>query len=240
MKKIIILLLLTIPLISFAQKEVIWDYPVKPGSEEWRNLSNEKDRFQAQQIPTNIIAKIPTDKLVKSCINLPSFGHYTAYKNIQTGFIILAIKFNGLKELSKRKDAMSELVKIYQTTGEHGFSSSIKGINSSYWSLRLGWVEVILSQRKFLEQRTPSELKDLMKTCIEKYNMKQKSNRFSMSGTESTFFLMARILDFSKYQAYEVECNKEPNLKEFSETSRLFDSDIYAKILDLSLQFVKN
>jgi hypothetical protein len=38
--KFFLILLLFLPLISFAQEKVTWDYPVKPGSEEWRKIDD--------------------------------------------------------------------------------------------------------------------------------------------------------------------------------------------------------
>ena len=42
MKKIIPLLLIIILLISSAQEEITWDFPVKPGTNEWNNIKTEK------------------------------------------------------------------------------------------------------------------------------------------------------------------------------------------------------
>ena len=40
------------------EKKVMWDYPVKPGMEEWNQLKTEQERIDAVQIPKTILEKI--------------------------------------------------------------------------------------------------------------------------------------------------------------------------------------
>lgn len=63
MKRIIIFLLLIMPIFSIAQKEVNWDYPVKPGSEEWKKFQSSEGMVKACQIPEAVITTLSTDKL---------------------------------------------------------------------------------------------------------------------------------------------------------------------------------
>jgi hypothetical protein len=116
MKKIIILLLLTIPLISFAQEEVTWDFPVKPGSEEWKTLNSPEKMYNAMQIPESILQKISTEKLAKLCVDYPLFGTVLAHNSIQTGYNYMKNKFNGMLELLDRPDAASVMIKMFKTT----------------------------------------------------------------------------------------------------------------------------
>jgi hypothetical protein len=240
MKKIILSLLFIIPVISFAQEKLTWNFPLKPGTEEWKYLKTNQEKFEALQIPTDIVTNLTTKELVKLCLNFPAFGFYTAYNSSQTGFIILAGKFNGLRELSKREDALMELIEIYIMSGENGFDSSIKEINSEYWPIKLGWIELILSQKKFLEQGTDEDKRKLMRICLDKYNMKIASQKFSTAGAESTLFLMARILDVVNNKAYNEKCLNSPEIKEFANTSVLKNKVVSSEILNLSLQFLMN
>ncbi|MDP2338362.1 MAG: hypothetical protein Q8N05_18305 [Bacteroidota bacterium] len=239
MKKIILFLLITIPIFSFAQEEKAkWDFPVKPGTEEWKKLKNEKERFSTLQVPSEIINDLSTEELIKTCINFPSFGYYSAYENYQTGFLIVAEKFNGLRELPKRIDAFQHLVKIYQNAGDKRFNPIIQGIHSDYWTLRLGWIELLISQKKILKQGNLENQKQLMKICFEKYSLKIKSEEFSSAGAETTLFLMARILETVNTKAYEEECFKNPSIRLFSNTSKMVDSNTPNIILELSQQFI--
>jgi hypothetical protein len=240
MRRIILLLLFMIPANSFAQDNVKWDFPIKPGSEGWKELSTNKEKFDKLQIPPDIISKLNTKELVKTCLNFPAFGFYTAYNSSQNGFIILAGKFNGLRELAKRDDALVELIDIYKLSGENGFDSSIKEIRSDYSILKLGWIELILSQRKFLEQGTDEDKKRLMRICLDKYKMKIANEKFSTSGAESTLFLMTRILEVAKNQIFMEECLKTPEILEFSNTSVLKGKDISNTVIKVSQQFLQD
>jgi hypothetical protein len=239
-KTIISLLIIIIPAISFAQEKVTWDFPVKPGTEKWKKLKTNEEKFESLQIPSDIITNLSTEDLVKSCLNFPAYGFYTAYNSSQIGFIILAGKFNGLQELSKREDALMELIEIYKMAGEDDFDSSIKEINSEYWTIKLGWIELMLSQRELLKLGTDEDKKKLMGICLDKYNMKISSQKFSTAGAESTLFLMARILDEANNQAFKEECLNSPEIKEFTNTSVLKGADVSNEILKLSKQFQMN
>lgn len=239
MKKIILFLLIAIPFFSSGQKEKAkWDFPVKPGTEEWKQLKNERARFLTFQIPSEIMHGLSTEELVKLCINFPAFGFYSAYENYQTGFLFVAEKFNGLKELPKRIDAFKNLVKIYQNAEDEKFNQIIQGINSDYWTLRFGWIELLVSQKKILKQGNLKDLKQLMKICLEKYGLKMKSDNFSSAGAETTIFLMARILETVNTKAYAEECINNPSIGLFSNTSKMEDSNTPNIILELSQQFI--
>lgn len=124
--------------------------------------------------------------------------------------------------------------------GENGFDTGSKEIDTEYWTIRLGWIELMISQRKFIEQGSEEVNKKLLKICLDKYNMKIASNKFSTAGALSTIFLMARILDVANYNAFAEECLNSPELEEFSNTSLLINANVINKILNLSQIFLNN
>jgi carbonic anhydrase len=58
-------------IVSFAamaqEKKVAWDYPVKPGSEEWAAFTTGLQMQKVCQIPENILEQLSTNELVVIC-----------------------------------------------------------------------------------------------------------------------------------------------------------------------------
>jgi hypothetical protein len=82
-----------------------YDFPVKPGMAEWKNFKTHSEQVASLQIPENILRKMETCALVKTCLKYPLFIKITAYNNWQEGIEIIINEFNGLRELLKRNDA---------------------------------------------------------------------------------------------------------------------------------------
>lgn len=73
MKKIIITMyLLSAALLANAQEKLVWDYPVKPGTEEWNQLSNHQEMIDICQIPIDILQNISTKDLLKYALTILS------------------------------------------------------------------------------------------------------------------------------------------------------------------------
>ena len=94
MKKIIVLLLLAIPIISLAQEKASWDFPMKPGSEEWKALSSNEEKISACQIPYKQLSSIATFELIQVCLNYPLLPDVFAFNNAKDGFVKYETDFN--------------------------------------------------------------------------------------------------------------------------------------------------
>lgn len=80
-----------------------WDYPVKPGTDEWRSLSYE-EKIASQQIPLETLNSMSTKELFQAWLELPGRLELLAYNSMQQGFEVTVLHFNVLPELMKRKD----------------------------------------------------------------------------------------------------------------------------------------
>lgn len=65
-------------------------------SANWRTYGSLEEMLNACQIPENILHSIPTDELIKICLNHPLAFIYTAYNNESTGAYVIFNSFNGL------------------------------------------------------------------------------------------------------------------------------------------------
>lgn len=238
MKKIAVFIIICFHSILSSAQQINepYGFTVKPGSNEWSKLKIEKERFDAMQIPENILTRMNTEALIISCINFPAFGYFGAYDNYQTGFTILATKFNGLRELAKRTDAGICLQKIYKYVDLTGKEIQYLKIDTKYWPIRLSWIELLLSQNLIIESLNVNEKKVLLSISLEKFKMKQQSKEHSPDGLLTTALLMGRVLNSLNYELFVTEINKNETLKNFLSTSDV----TYSIAMDLIVKYTQD
>ncbi len=75
---------------------VPYDYPVRPGMDEWGTLGSSA-KYDVCQIPEDILKKMTTRALVETVLDYPRLLIYTAHNDMQMGFDMLVENFNGLQ-----------------------------------------------------------------------------------------------------------------------------------------------
>ena len=103
--------------------------------------------------------------------------------------------FNGLKELSKRENGASELVKAYKNMF---FSKDtiIKTYgSSSSSSLMFGYLELLLVDDSFISKLSRDELNELKNISLEKYDMKLSNpDDFGLLSIKRSFLVNSVII----------------------------------------------
>lgn len=88
-----------------------WDYPIKPGTEEWASFTKKEDKLRLLQIPDDVLSVMGTEELIRIVLEYPYFVDVYFYNDIATGLICMSKDFNGIQELMKREDAL-KFIKI--------------------------------------------------------------------------------------------------------------------------------
>ena len=99
--------------LSLSTAPLPWDYPAKPGTEEWNQLKSHQEKIDACQIPGGILLSLSTENLTRICVQYPLLYDIFAFSFFPTGGEILFDDFNGIRELFKRENASKELLKHY-------------------------------------------------------------------------------------------------------------------------------
>lgn len=160
MNKILLLIFLSFGLTSFAQKNnTPYDFPVKPGTTDWATLKSTKEIYEATQIPTEILKNMTTEALVKTCLNYPNLLLMYAYNDFQKGFTELKNNFNGFQELMLRKDAGTELIKIYKQMNPMDLNKNWTSEQQGAFVIRFNYIEVIISQYLILNSLSEEEIR---------------------------------------------------------------------------------
>ena len=165
-----------------------WSYPVRPGMAEWRQYRTGQQKWEACQIPQNILETLSTEELAEICFNFPLFLNFAAFDDERFGIRYVVNNFNGLKELSNRKDGARELVNIYRTC------PVISQRDENYTLTKLSYLELLLSDDAFIKQMDDGMYAELEKIVLEKYLGKlENSHIYSLYNINKTFLLGAVI-----------------------------------------------
>jgi hypothetical protein len=177
-----------------AQEKIIWDYPIKPGMKEWAAFETSEQMVKVCQIPQDVLNAISTKDLIKVCLNYPLFNDYSASNDERKGINLIISQFNGLQELSRRKDMAKELIKAYDN---YPVLSHVPKDPASedYNILRQAFLELILSDSLFLNQINNDNLELLRKVAVNKYADKlNNSEVYSLYSIKKTMLLIAVIM----------------------------------------------
>jgi len=159
------------------------------------------------QIPVAVLERLSSDQLAEICLKYPLRGDYVFFDNEREGIKIVINRFNGLIELSKRKDGAMALVKIYQNYPVLNFLSEKGSVNYPFvYEIML--IELLLAEDIFINQLSNKELLNLQTIVKNKYSEKAKSNSvYGLNNTKKTMLLAAIILDKTSSQLSDNDKN---------------------------------
>lgn len=139
----------------------VYEYP-KNTNDEYRSI---EEAYRQYQIPEDQLAEMSTEALADACLSFPLFPvMYASNESLEAGLQDVWNSFNGLQELEKREDAGRVLLKIYQQINHDEMTHS----DDSEYSLRLRYLEMILSDNRILDKLSKDERGELT-SCAQKY-----------------------------------------------------------------------
>lgn len=228
MKKLTVIFISIFSLSVFAQNDKIWDYPVKPGTEEWAKFKTGKQMVDACQIPQEIINELSTEKLVEICLNYPLYVNYLAFNDERKGINIIIKNFNGLSELARRKDGTLELIKIYK---EFPVLKQISSSTSANYDIpyKLPFLELLLSDSLFIHSLDSTNLIELKQVVLDKYENKLKNSAvYSLHNVKKTMLLATIIINLQEETKKTTE--QQNIINNFLQNYTNVDADLLSKI----------
>ena len=227
MKNLIFVCLILTGFSLFAQeKRLNWDYPVKPGDKQWVEFKTSKQMLDAVQIPQNILEQLSTVELAELCLNYPLFFEYTAVNDGRLAISFMIINFNGLNELSKRKDGAKELMNLYEK-----FPMFKENTSEEYkkYSFKLPYLELLLSNDRFLTMLDEQDIAKLKKLVVKKYGEKLESiDIYGLYHIRKSFLLGAAVLNYHK--DLKLNTRQMDTVKSYLLNYRSTDRDLLTQI----------
>jgi len=210
-----------------------YEFRVIPGTQDWANLKTESERLDACQIPQEILNNMTTRALALTCLNYPLFWDMSAFNSYQKGFSILSDRFNGLRELKKRKDAGYQLYNIYKD--KFADISSIGLSEIELGNLRLVYMETILTQDEILKNMNAYNRKKLLKESLKKYETKKRnSKKFSNNDLMTSCLIFGRILKLQQNTMTNVNILKDNDTKLFLKSGVTSNLEMMEKLAILA------
>lgn len=237
MKKMLLVLLVAIPLISVAQNNITWDFPIKPGTEAWAKLSSSQEMIDACHIPNDILITLTTNELAEICISYPLLADMLLTRNFQDGFERTSKIFNGFQELLLRDNAGPSLLRIYEQFDLVSFQKT-KGneVKNVFLDMCL---DVVMAQPVFLKQLNQEQEKRLMKISLEKLKTHQQIGS-SLYRQKSTTVILSRILTKNAITLKEFDKAWKDKFFLLNNYFILDDESIIENIEQLAESYLKN
>jgi hypothetical protein len=223
------LIIIGFVLVSFAamaqEKKVTWDYPVKPGMEEWRQFKSTDEMYKSCQIPNDILKQLDTESLVDICLSFPASPIFPFFNTPQEGFMSYYSNFNGIRELFDRKDAGHYLLKKYTTMSLSDFNPLWPLHRQGQFISHYKFVEAILSQSQIIQSLDTGERKLLLKEAIRKIDEKNsKADLFGGNNLEINSWLIGKVLHSEN--KLPLAAKNQQNILVCLESGLLVDVDI--------------
>lgn len=187
-KRFFEVLLLCIACIVNAQttneKKLSWDFPVKPGMEEWKRMSYQ-EAVIALQIPEDILSSLSTEDLTEICLRYPFLFEIKIYKTFEMGLDTLFKRFNGVRELFNRDDVSKELLKQYQNKMQNlsylcGDDSLLK---KGIFIVSIAYIEMLLSRYQVKDESKKDDFLEILHDIVIGYEKKLKYPEYMDSFT---------------------------------------------------------
>lgn len=149
MKKLAIFFLLGL-CANFVQGQTIsepYDYPIRPGTEEWKGAKNHDELRELNQIPSQIIQKMDTRTLLNSVVRYPLIGDILLFPSFSRGIVRLKEDFFAFDSLLSRSDVIEALMPVYEAYEPSKVNRLQDPIDIGEYMLGLSLLEFIISDR---------------------------------------------------------------------------------------------
>jgi len=191
---IVAVLLITCTNLLAQDPVAIWDYPIKPGSEEWKSLPEFIDRLGLLNIPADKLELITTDQLVKICLDYPYFGLIFTRNSLQQGYEFIRNNFNGFRELEGRLDAARYILEEYEKMNPAGFVPESSPTEIGEYMAQFTFIELLLAQYPILNSIDEDTKARIIEETLEKFKGKAGIKSYGIVGLSTTAFVMGRII----------------------------------------------
>jgi hypothetical protein len=187
----------------YAQQPVTWDYPIKPGSPEFKSSPTLSGSLALLNIPDNILKQMDTYHLVNTCLSYPQFGWVWTRNSLQEGYDFIKRNFNGFREMEIRQDAARYLLTDYQKMDPLGFNpagshSEIGGYIGQFVN-----IELMLAQYGIIHQCNATLKLYIIEEALKKFEQKSFVKNYGEIGLLTTAYILARYLQSERALVFD-------------------------------------
>lgn len=172
-----------------------WDYPVKPGSEEWRMTSYD-EKVEKSQPPKELLNSWDTETLFKYCLDYPFNKVTLLFNNPNDGFKRAYEQSSVWQEFIRRKDALDIFVKYFENRPFKQLfeMKNVENFNDELFSLF--FLEKLVSETDFAVYLDSSGKRKLANTILQTHQSKKNyPDEFLGFSFNSSLSALLKILE---------------------------------------------
>jgi hypothetical protein len=215
--------------------EAKWSYPLRPGMPEWASLKTDIDKFNACQIPEDIIDTISAADLLELCIDYPLF--YTIYHSDNYLIAFQKLKeFNGIHKLFSLKDVGETLLLKYENTSPASYLEDWGNLRKGTFALKISHLELFISSYEIIFGLNRKQVYFFIKEARRVYNEKRGNpDIYSSYSVMPTINILISLLKYDNPEMYFPDYSLEDLIKSNTYVDRINEQ----KIMDLVDNYLK-
>lgn len=200
-----------------------YNYPIKPGTQEWNNLYTREARVKANEIPQYVLETISTGGLLESLLSYPYILDYLAWEEFQTGFEKLKSEQKGFAEVYKRDDLFQIIVEWYESISLDCKEWIYHPINAPV-EVEINIIEMIIFQDDFLNRINQNQMREIFELIYKKLKSK---GEHGYSETEKTVSvaILGKIMYREEFKPFTEECINEKFINFFIQRIPIYRPD---------------
>lgn len=149
-----------------------WDYPIKPGSAEWKKFSTHDEMIEACKIPEQVLKTMTTQDLLEAWINYPLKMDIFAFENPLAGLESQFQMSDALKALVKRNDAGKVCLDLYESIEPENIEKLTGSTTKGKFVCDLVSYELLLAKPQIIRLFSLSEKKECVRLALKKIDGK--------------------------------------------------------------------
>jgi hypothetical protein len=203
-----------------------YQFPVRPGSAEWRAFTSHAEMLAATQIPDHVLKQISTEGLIETVLTYPLLSDIFAFNSTQEGFDAVKSRFNGLQALLARHDAGRKLLSRYREMDPATVTQAASSTMQGNIAIEFVYVETLLAQPEIMSQMSAQEQRVLLSETLKKGQQKQNAaDVYGILSQEATTLVMGKALNQVDPKAV-TELSRNEAVKAFLESGFMVRDDL--------------
>lgn len=176
----------------------VYEFPITPESEEWKDFSSKTEMLEVCQIPEEILHNISTPDLVETVLNYPFINDFYCFNSEELAYKRIYEDFNGMRELLSRGDVTEAILEKYNST-KILTAEEVDNVSNRVF-LKSASVEFLLICDKIHNNFTDEEAGKILEVANEKENERKEAGIYSsLSNVYLTYVNPMAISDNVEY-----------------------------------------
>lgn len=215
-----------------------YNFPIKPGMQEWKELKTHDEMLAVLQIPENILNKMTAEDLVETCLNYPLFLDIWAFHSYQQGIDKAISNFNGFRKLLLYKNAGNELLKKYQKINMDDLEKKKTYNQQGDFILSISKIEALLSIKSIMENLSKSDRKTLLNSLLLKNKEMRNNDQYSRISIEANAYVVTKILFHEDNILFIQKIKEDKNLERFCKIGVGLNKSTLDNIIEIANSFL--